>query len=101
MIPIENLYMMLAYAWNRLDEAKLVDVSGLPQKGFPNLLARVLWSGTTHLIKRGFHKEYDETAEGTALLGHDDPDRAADIVEECVTAPDPLAVRVLISPRTR
>lgn len=73
MIPIENLYMMLAYAWNRLDEAKLVDVTALPQKSLPNLLARVLCTGATHLIKRGFHKEYNETADDmTALRGRID-----------------------------
>lgn len=68
MIPVENLYMMLAYAWNRLDEAKLVDVSSLPRKNPPNLLARVLCSGVAHLVKRGFHQEYDETADELAGL---------------------------------
>jgi 5-methylcytosine-specific restriction enzyme subunit McrC len=73
MIPIENVYMMLAYAWNRLDEAKLIDVDTLPQKDLPNLLARVLCTGTTHLIKRGFHKEYKETSdEMTTLRGRID-----------------------------
>ena len=68
MIPVENLYMMLAYAWNRLDEAKLVDVSSLPRKDLPNLLARVLCSGVAHLVRRGFHQEYHETADELAGL---------------------------------
>jgi 5-methylcytosine-specific restriction enzyme subunit McrC len=70
MIRIENLYMMLAYAWNRLDQAKLVDVSTLSQKDLPNLLARVLSSSVKHLLKRGLYKEYVETAdEMTTLRG--------------------------------
>jgi 5-methylcytosine-specific restriction enzyme subunit McrC len=68
MIPIGNVYMMLAYAWNRLDESQLVDVNSLPQKDLPNLLAKVLCTGTTHLIKRGFHKEYNETTDVMTTL---------------------------------
>ena len=29
-IPIQNLYYLLCYAWNRLPQNKLVDVSGVP-----------------------------------------------------------------------
>src|SRR5438128_539289 len=37
MIPIDNLYYLLCYSWNRLEDRDLVDVSALPHKDLPNL----------------------------------------------------------------
>ena len=41
-IPIQNLYYLLCYAWNRLPQGKLVDVSGVPATELANLFAHVL-----------------------------------------------------------
>lgn len=68
MIPVANLYMMLAYAWNRLDQASVVDVAALHQQNLPSLLAHVLVTGVSHLTKRGLHKQYRELVEESGTL---------------------------------
>lgn len=68
MIPIENLYYVLCYAWNRLDERELIDVSAMPHKSLPNLFAKILTNGTRHLFKMGLDREYREYAETTGSL---------------------------------
>jgi len=60
--------MMLAYAWNRLDQASVVDVATLPQQNLPTLLAHVLLTGVSHLTKRGLHRQYCEVIEETGTL---------------------------------
>ena len=57
-IPILNLYYLLAYAWNRLDEAKVVLADAERSNDLPNLFARILVSGTGHLVKRGLDRGY-------------------------------------------
>jgi 5-methylcytosine-specific restriction enzyme subunit McrC len=57
-IPIENLYYLLCYAWNNLDEKDYVDVAALPQQDLPNLLARILASGAERLLRRGIDRSY-------------------------------------------
>lgn len=58
-IPVENIYYLLGYAWNRLTEANtaLVSVSGTTQ--LSDLFARVLIGGTKHLIRHGLEKKYE------------------------------------------
>jgi len=67
-IPIENLYYLLCYAWNRLDEKDVVNVSSTNANHLLNLLARVLVSGTTHLFRRGLDRGYVKYAEVTATV---------------------------------
>ena len=45
-IPLENVYYLLCYAWNRLDARDRVDVSAIPGNRIENLLAKVLIEGT-------------------------------------------------------
>lgn len=58
MIPVENIYYLLCYAWNRLEEKELINVSTLEVPDLPNLLAKVLLKGTKLLINRGLEKQY-------------------------------------------
>src|SRR5580698_6195525 len=58
MIPIANLYYLLCYAWNRLDELDFVDVQALPRQDLPNLLARILINGVKRLIRQGVDRSY-------------------------------------------
>ena len=58
MIPIQNIYYLLCYAWNRLDERDVVEVSAEESPDLLNLLARVLLNGTKTLLKRGLVKQY-------------------------------------------
>jgi 5-methylcytosine-specific restriction enzyme subunit McrC len=65
MIPIGNLYYMLCYAWNRLDERDLVDTSALPRQDLPNLLARILATGLRRLLRQGIYRSYVALHEDT------------------------------------
>ncbi|MGF1450993.1 MAG: restriction endonuclease [Opitutales bacterium] len=67
-IPIQNVYYLLCYAWDHLEERDLVDVAGAGQKDLANLFARVLINGTQRLIKRGFHRGYQEHSDETPRL---------------------------------
>ncbi|WP_431476401.1 5-methylcytosine restriction system specificity protein McrC [Massilia eburnea] len=65
LVKVENLYMMLAYAWNRLDQARQVKLGVLPRGDLPNLLARVLVVSTEHLLRRGLCRQYVGMEEET------------------------------------
>ena len=62
-IPIRNIYYLLCYAWNRLVEGDLVDISGVDTTELADLFATVLIGGTNHLIRRGLDQDY-EALEG-------------------------------------
>ncbi len=62
-IPIENIYYLLCYAWDALDEADEVAIDPIENDNIFELLAAVLFAGTTHLLKRGLDRSY---------LRHDD-----------------------------
>src|SRR5215217_2420927 len=57
-IPIQNIYYLLCFAWNKLDEGETVDVSSLKSTELADLLARVLISGFHHLVRRGIDRDY-------------------------------------------
>lgn len=57
-IPIENLYFLLCYAWDRLEERDLVNVSANEHSHLLDLLVNVLLNGTTYLLKRGLNHDY-------------------------------------------
>lgn len=66
-IPIANLYYLLIYAWDRLDEAAVIDVTAEEHHELIDLLARVLINGTNDLIRRGIDRGYvthEETIPG-------------------------------------
>lgn len=62
-IPVANIYYLLCYAWNQLEEAGQVDVDIDDSKDLLELFARVLASGSRHLIKRGLDREYVSQSE--------------------------------------
>lgn len=57
-IPIKNIYYLLCYAWNKLDEKERVAVSGDDETELIDLFAKVLNNATRILIKRGIDKSY-------------------------------------------
>jgi 5-methylcytosine-specific restriction enzyme subunit McrC len=65
MIPVGNLYYLLCYAWNKLDESELIDVNALPRQDLPNLLGRILVGGVTRLLRQGVDRAYIESSEIT------------------------------------
>ncbi|MCP5056629.1 MAG: 5-methylcytosine-specific restriction endonuclease system specificity protein McrC [bacterium] len=62
-IPIRNVYFLLCYAWNRLAEGEVVDVSGIESAELVDLFASVLVSGVRHVQRRGLQRGYDEATE--------------------------------------
>lgn len=67
-IPIENIYFLLCYAWNRLEEKEQVPVDTSHITEIVDLLARVLDSGLSHLIRRGYDRGYTTYEEDMSVL---------------------------------
>lgn len=65
-IPIENIYYLLCYAWNKLDEKERVNVSIDDKTELLDLFAKVLINATKMLLKRGVDKNYIEHTEELA-----------------------------------
>lgn len=57
-IPILNVYYLLCYAWNMLEEGKVIDISHESFRSLPDLFARVLQTGVAHLLRRGLDRGY-------------------------------------------
>jgi 5-methylcytosine-specific restriction enzyme subunit McrC len=49
-IPIQNLYYLLCYAWDRLDERDIVAVDAAGVTSLADLFARVLINGSNPLL---------------------------------------------------
>jgi 5-methylcytosine-specific restriction enzyme subunit McrC len=67
-IPIQNIYYLLCYAWNKLDERDIVAVTLDDCKNIIDLFAKVLISATTHLFKRGLDRDYIHHHEDRSTL---------------------------------
>ncbi|MBZ5555191.1 MAG: 5-methylcytosine-specific restriction endonuclease system specificity protein McrC [Acidobacteriia bacterium] len=65
-IPIQNIYFLLCYAWDKLDEAQLVDVSGVDSTELADLFATVLLTGTKRLFREGMDRGYRPFSEDTS-----------------------------------
>lgn len=57
-IPLDNVYYLLCYAWNRLEARDRVDVTTIVGNRVENLLAKVLTEGTAHLLRSGIDRNY-------------------------------------------
>ena len=57
-IPIENIYYLLCYAWDALDEADAIEVRPEQSLTIIDLFARVLTAGATTLLARGIDRDY-------------------------------------------
>lgn len=58
MIPIENIYYLLCYAWDKLDEKDKVSVTIDSETNLLDLLAKVLINGSKRLLKKGIAQNY-------------------------------------------
>ena len=67
-IPIRNIYYFLAYAWDCLEESRIVEVSRTDFKEIADLMAHVLINGMKHLLRHGLDRGYRETIEETICL---------------------------------
>src|SRR5438876_2731190 len=72
-IPIQNIYYLLCYAWNRLAEGDVVDVSRLASNKLADLFAVVLLGGVSHVMRRGLDRNYIPREDVLAgIRGHVD-----------------------------
>ncbi|WP_411844999.1 hypothetical protein AAFN60_14000 [Roseibacillus persicicus] len=67
-IPIQNVYYLLCYAWDKLDVAGTIDVSAEDNQSLDDLFARVLINGTDYLVRHGFDRDYILEREETPKL---------------------------------
>jgi len=69
-VPIQNVYYLLCYAWDRLDALDTTDVGALSGDRVENLLGKVLHDGVAHLMRRGLDRGYlPVEQEGRQLRG--------------------------------
>jgi len=59
-IPIQNIFYLLCYAWDKLDESDTVDVKAMSTTELIDLFAKILINCTAHLLKRGLDRYYIE-----------------------------------------
>jgi 5-methylcytosine-specific restriction enzyme subunit McrC len=57
-IPIANIYFLLLYAWDVLEEADLVDVAADESTNVLELFGRILNSGVRHATRKGIRQDY-------------------------------------------
>jgi 5-methylcytosine-specific restriction enzyme subunit McrC len=67
-IPIQNIYYLLCYAWDKLAEKDVVKVESIESTSLADLFARVLINGANHLLKRGFDRGYVSQREWMGRL---------------------------------
>ena len=59
-IPIQNIYYLLCYAWNKLDESDIIDVNQIDSTELIDLFAKVLSNSCSRLLKQGLDRYYVE-----------------------------------------
>lgn len=67
-IPIQNIYYLLCYAWDKLEEREIVDVKDIDSTEILDLFCKVLIGGSTHLLKKGLDRDYITYQEDTASI---------------------------------
>ena len=67
-IPIQNIYYLLCYSWNKLEEKDIVQVTDIDSTNILDLFAKVLIQGLKHLFKRGLDRGYIADEDHTKCL---------------------------------
>lgn len=62
-IPIANIYYLLCYAWDKIEERDTVAVDPIEGGHIADLLGKVLATGTAHLLRRGLDRGYVPVSE--------------------------------------
>jgi 5-methylcytosine-specific restriction enzyme subunit McrC len=62
-IPIQNIYYLLCYSWNKLEESRIVNVAGEDSTKILDLFTKVLIGGTNYVLKKGLDRNYREIEE--------------------------------------
>lgn len=67
-IFIKNIYYMLSYAFNTLNQTEFEDVEKEEFDNIHNLFAAILGKGLSKLIKHGLYREYVDNVEDLSVL---------------------------------
>ncbi|MYL54641.1 hypothetical protein GLW08_15000 [Pontibacillus yanchengensis] len=67
-IPIKNIYYMLCYAWNVLDQSERVNTGSEKFDNIYNLLGSVYINGVNSLLKQGLNRYYKVQKKATSSL---------------------------------
>ncbi len=67
-VPILNIYYLLCYAWDKLEESEIVDVKPVGDMNLLELFAKVVVIGLVHLRKEGMDRGYITFEEDTGNL---------------------------------
>ena len=67
-IPTQNIYYLLCYSWNKLEEKDIVQVTSIDSTNILDLFAKVLIEGVKHLFKRGLDRGYLSNEDQTKCL---------------------------------
>ena len=59
-IPIQNIYYLLCYAWNKLEEKDIVNVNDIDTTELIDLFAKILSNSCSRLLKQGLYRHYTE-----------------------------------------
>ncbi len=57
-VPVQNIYYLLSYAWDYINEAETIEVGTEDYNGLLDLFAKALSQGTTRLLSRGLDRNY-------------------------------------------
>jgi 5-methylcytosine-specific restriction enzyme subunit McrC len=57
-IPIQNIYFLLCYSWDKLEEKEVVSINTSGINELVDLFAKVLINGMSFLLKRGLDRDY-------------------------------------------
>jgi 5-methylcytosine-specific restriction enzyme subunit McrC len=67
-IPIENVYYLFCYAWDRFPEGKSIEVGTTGSPQIWDLFADVLIRGVERLMRRGLDRDYVEVQDDTSAV---------------------------------
>jgi len=67
-IPIKNLFYLLCYAWDILEESHVGEVGTVQAPDLENLMASVLTGHLERLLRRGLERDYQENREDSTCI---------------------------------
>lgn len=67
-IPIQNIYYLLCYAWDRFEAGEAINVNNLDSTEQMDLFATVLIEGTQRVLRKGLDRSYQTHSEPAARL---------------------------------
>lgn len=67
-IPIDNIYYMLCYAWDKLDYLDRNKVGILEENDVLNLFSRIFVNELNFIIKKGLYREYNSFEEESSII---------------------------------